>query len=90
MKRANCGQMSRKRNEPVLLRMPYLGVVVNLSHIVSQVDTAFLKRILEPKLDWFYVGDGRSAGHDTMDGGKRRFWLRMATETAIYRSHVPI
>jgi len=36
------------------------------------------------------VGDGRSAGHDTKDGGKMRLWLRMATETAIYRSHVPI
>jgi hypothetical protein len=37
-----------------------------------------------------HVGDGRTAGNDTMDRGKRRLWLRMATETPIYRSHVPI
>ena len=35
-------------------------------------------------------GDGRSAGHDTKDRGKRRLWLRMATETPIYRSRVQI
>ena len=34
------------------------------------------------------VGDGRSAGHDTKDRGKDGLWLRMATETPIYRSHV--
>ena len=38
----------------------------------------------------FAVGDSRSAGHDMKDRGKDGLWLRMATETAIYRSRVLI
>ena len=33
-------------------------------------------------------GDGRSAGHDTKNGGKERFWLRMATEGGYLQGHV--
>ena len=40
---------------------------------------------LVPKKD---IGDGRTAGHNTMDRGKSGLWLQMAMETPIYRSHV--
>jgi hypothetical protein len=35
-----------------------------------------------------YVGDGRSAGHDTMDRRKDGFRLRMATEGGYLQDHM--
>ena len=64
------------------------GVVRVIPSHVTLSSSSPLSRGLVEVID--VIGDGRSAGHDTKDRGKDRLWLRMATETAIYRSRVLI